>query len=47
MILRTQHTPEQALELNRAFLAYQQAFTAARDVAARLLEDLASAANRP
>lgn len=47
MILRTQHTPEQALELNRAFLAYQQAFTEARDIAAKLLEELAAATNRP
>jgi len=41
MILRTNHTPEQALELNRKFTAYQQAFATAQGLAASLLAELA------
>lgn len=40
MILRTGHTPEQALDLNRKFTAYQQAFAEAQGLAAGLLEEL-------
>ena len=40
MILRTGHTPEQALDLNRRFTAYQQAFATAQALAAGLLEEL-------
>lgn len=47
MILRTAHSPEEALALNRAFLAYQRAFAGARELAGKLLEELAGAANRP
>jgi hypothetical protein len=40
MILRTGHSPEQALELNRKFTAYQQTFAEAQALAAGLLEEL-------
>ena len=40
MILRTGHSPEQALDLNRKFTAYQQAFAEAQTLAAGLLEEL-------
>jgi len=40
MILRTGHTPQQALDLNRKFTAYQQAFAEAQALAAGLLEEL-------
>ncbi|MGO9239433.1 MAG: hypothetical protein ACLQBJ_01380 [Bryobacteraceae bacterium] len=40
MILRTGHTPEQALDLNRKFTAYQQAFAEAQGLAAGLLAEL-------
>lgn len=40
MILRTEHSPEQALELNRKFTAYQQAFAEAQRLAAGLLAEL-------
>jgi len=47
MILRTSHTPEQALELNRRFQAYQNAFAEAQKMAAALLEEIAAASARP
>ena len=40
MILRTGHSPEQALDLNRKFTAYQQTFAEAQALAAGLLEEL-------
>ncbi len=40
MILRTDLSPEQALELNRSFTAYQQAFAEAQRLAAGLLAEL-------
>jgi hypothetical protein len=40
IILRTEHSPEQALELNRRFAAYQKAFAEAQELAAGLLEEL-------
>jgi hypothetical protein len=40
MILRTGHTPEQALDLNRRFTAYQQAFAETQALGAGLLEEL-------
>lgn len=43
MILRTQHSPGEALDLNREFLAYQQAFSSAQKLAGDLLGKLASA----
>ena len=46
MILRTKLSPEQALELNRRFLAYQHAFAEAQKIAAGLLEELAAAPAR-
>jgi len=41
MILRTGHSPDQALDLNRRFTAYQQAFAEAQKLASGLLEELA------
>ena len=41
MILRTGHSPEEALDVNRRFTAYQQAFAEAQRQAAALLEELA------
>ncbi len=40
MILRTDLSPEHALELNRKFTAYQQAFAEVQRLAAGLLEEL-------
>lgn len=40
MILRSKHSPEQALDLNRKFTAYQQAFAAAQRLAGELLAEL-------
>ena len=40
MILRTDLSPERALELNRSFTAYQQAFAEAQRLAAGLLAEL-------
>jgi len=40
MILRTEHSPEQALELNRKFTAYQQSFAEAQRLAEGLLAEL-------
>jgi len=40
MILRTVLSPEQALELNRKFTAYQQAFAEAQKLADELLAEL-------
>lgn len=37
MILRSTLTPEQAVELHRAFLAYQSAFTEAQRLAGEVL----------
>jgi hypothetical protein len=42
MILRTEHSPEQALELNRAFASYQSAYAEAQKLAKSLLEGLAA-----
>jgi hypothetical protein len=41
MILRTELSPEQALELNRKFSAYQQTFAEAQRLADGLLAELA------
>lgn len=46
MILRTNHTPEQALDLNRKFTAYQQAFATAQGLAAGLLAELTQSTTR-
>jgi hypothetical protein len=40
MILRTELSPEQALELNRKFSAYQQTFAEAQRLADGLLAEL-------
>lgn len=40
MILRTEHSPEQALDLNRKFTTYQQAFAETQRLAAELLAEL-------
>jgi hypothetical protein len=40
MILRTGHGPEEALDLNRKFTAYQHAFAEAQRLAAELLDEL-------
>ncbi len=40
MILRTAHSPEEALDLNRKFTAYQQAFAEAQRLVAGLLAEL-------
>jgi hypothetical protein len=40
MILRSAATPEQALELNRKFLAYQHAFSEAQKLATEVLSPL-------
>jgi len=46
MVLRTSHTAEEALELNRRFQAYQSAFAALSSQAAELLQSLAQAPKR-
>lgn len=46
LILRTRHNPEQALELNRRFQAYQRAFAEAQGLATGLLEEIAQAPQR-
>lgn len=46
MILRTEHSPEEALDLNRKFTAYQQAFAEAQRLAAGLLSELQHAQKR-
>jgi hypothetical protein len=46
MILRTDHTPQQALDLNRKFTAYQQAFAEAQSLADGLLEELTQAPSK-
>ncbi|MDX2152512.1 MAG: hypothetical protein SFV54_17360 [Bryobacteraceae bacterium] len=43
MIIRSRLTPEQALELNRGFQKYQEAFGEAMALARPLLEKLAAA----
>ena len=43
MVLRTSHTAEEALDLNRRFQAYQAAFAALTAQAAELLKSLAKA----
>lgn len=43
MILRSKLSPDEALELNRQFQAYQHAFSEAQKVAAGVLEKLGSA----
>ncbi len=43
MVLRTSHTAEEALDLNRRFQAYQAAFAALAAQAAELLQSLAKA----
>jgi hypothetical protein len=40
MILRTAHSPEEALELNRKFTEYQQAFAETQRLAEELLVEL-------
>ncbi len=40
MILRTAHSPEEALDLIRKFTAYQQAFAEAQRLVAGLLAEL-------
>jgi hypothetical protein len=40
MILRTEHSPEEAVDLNRRFTAYQQAFAEAQRLADGLLAEL-------
>ncbi len=46
MILRTEHSPEEALDLNRKFTAYQQAFAEAQRLAAGLLAELENATKK-
>ena len=46
MILRTEHSPEEALDLNRKFTAYQQAFAETQRLAAGLLAELEHAAKK-
>ena len=46
LILRTRHEPEQALELNRRFQAYQQAFAEAQRLATGILAEIAQAPQR-
>jgi hypothetical protein len=46
MILRTGHSPEEALDLNRKFTAYQQAFAEAQRLADGLLAELEHAAKK-
>jgi hypothetical protein len=46
MILRTEHSPEQALDLNRKFTAYQQAFAEAQRLASGLLAELENSTNK-
>lgn len=40
MILRAELTPDQALEMNRQFVAYQRAFGDLQQLGKRLLEEL-------
>lgn len=44
MIVRAQHSPGEALELNRKFQSYLQSFGDAQSVARQILEDLVGAA---
>jgi hypothetical protein len=46
MILRTEHSPEEALDLNRKFTAYQQAFAEAQRLATGLLAELEHAVKK-
>jgi len=46
MILRTEHSPEEALELNRKFTVYQQVFAEAQRLAAGLLAELEHAVKK-
>lgn len=46
MILRTAHSPEEALELNRKFTAFQQAFAEAQRLAEELLVELEHATQK-
>lgn len=43
MIIRSRLTPDQALELNRKFQAYQHAFAEAQKAAKEILEELSHA----
>ena len=46
MILRTGHSPEEALGLNRKFIAYQQVFAEAQRLADELLAELEHSAKQ-
>lgn len=46
MILRTGHSPEEALGLNRRFTAYQQVFAEAQRLADELLAELEHSAKK-
>lgn len=46
MMLRTKLTPEQALELNREFQAYQHSFAESQKLAGRILGQLADTASK-
>jgi hypothetical protein len=46
MILRTGHSPEEALDLNRKFTAFQQAFAEAQRLAEGLLVELERATQK-
>jgi hypothetical protein len=46
MMLRAHLSPDRALELNRKFQAYLEAFGEAQKIARSLLEDLAGPASR-
>jgi hypothetical protein len=46
MVLRTSHSADEALDLNRRFQAYQAAFSALANQAAELLEALSRAPKR-
>jgi len=46
MILRSNLTPDEALELNRLFVLYQPAFTEALKLARTVLEKLAAASRK-